>query len=104
MFGEMLFPFFNAQSAAIFQPEAPRDRLTQLSAVRLLFLRVTMPLGILFASSSFLDLSTRQIYAIIGMVTVLSGLLHLFASFSQPDNDLLANKKQVTKKRKFRNL
>ena len=26
-----------------------------------------MPLGILFASSSFLDLSTRQIYAIVGM-------------------------------------
>jgi len=93
LFGGMVFPLFNAQSAAIFQREAPRDRLTQLSAVRLLFIRVTMPLGILFASSTFVDLSTRQIYAIVGMLIVLPGLFHLLASFSQPNKDLLINKK-----------
>lgn len=93
LFGGMVFPLFNAQSAAIFQREAPRDRLSQLSAVRLLFIRVTMPLGILFASSTFLDLSTRQIYAIVGMLIVLPGLFHLIASFSQPNKDLLTNKK-----------
>ncbi|MFM9533255.1 MFS transporter [Lysinibacillus sp. IITD104] len=93
LLGGMVFPLFNAQSAAIFQREAPRDRLTQLSAVRLLFIRVTMPLGILFASSTFLDLSTRQIYAIVGMLIVLPGLFHLLASFSQPNKDLLTNKK-----------
>ena len=93
LFGGMVFPLFNAQSAAIFQREAPRDRLTQLSAVRLLFIRVTMPLGILFASSTFLDLSTRQIYAIVGILIVLPGLFHLLASFSQPNKDLLTNKK-----------
>ncbi|WP_286923708.1 MULTISPECIES: MFS transporter [Lysinibacillus] len=93
LFGGMVFPLFNAQSAAIFQREAPRDRLTQLSAVRLLFIRVTMPLGILFASSTFLNLSTRQIYAIVGMLIVLPGLFHLLASFSQPNKDLLTNKK-----------
>lgn len=91
LFGGMLFPLFNAQSAAIFQREAPRDRLTQLSAVRLLFLRVTMPLGILFASSSFLELSTRQIYAIVGMTIVLPGLFYLFVS--KPKNELLSNQK-----------
>ncbi|MDQ0218778.1 MFS transporter [Peribacillus cavernae] len=96
LFGGMLFPLFNAQSAAIFQREAPRNRLTQLSAVRLLFLRVTMPLGILFASSSFFDLSTRQTYAIVGIVIVLPGLLCLFASASQPENNLLEKKKQKT--------
>jgi len=96
LFGGMLFPLFNAQSAAIFQREAPRDRLTQLSAVRLLFLRVTMPLGILFASSSFFDVSTRQIYAIVGMVIVLPGLFYFFDSFSQSHNNLLTNKKQKT--------
>lgn len=93
LFGGMVFPLFNAQSAAIFQREAPRDRLTQLSAVRLLFIRVTMPLGILFASSTFVDLSTRQIYAIVGMLIVLPGLFHLLASFPQPNKDLLTNKK-----------
>ncbi|UNT53840.1 MFS transporter [Lysinibacillus capsici] len=93
LFGGMVFPLFNAQSAAIFQREAPRDRLTQLSAVRLLFIRVTMPFGILFASSTFLDLSTRQIYAIVGMLIVLPGLFHLIASFSQPNKNLLTNKK-----------
>ncbi|WP_339280145.1 MFS transporter [Lysinibacillus sp. FSL P2-0066] len=93
LLGGMVFPLFNVQSAAIFQREAPRDRLTQLSAVRLLFIRVTMPLGILFASSTFLDLSTRQIYAIVGMLIVLPGLFHLLASFSQPNKDLLTNKK-----------
>lgn len=46
-----------------------------------------------FASSTFLDLSTRQIYAIVGMLIVLPGLFHLLASFSQPNKDLLTNKK-----------
>jgi hypothetical protein len=94
LFGGILFPFFNARSAAIFQREAPRDRLTQLSAVRLLFLRVTMPLGIAFASSTFLDLSTRQGYGIIGLIIVLPGLFYLFAS--QSENKMLVNKKQIT--------
>lgn len=94
LFGGMLFPLFNAQSAATFQREAPSDRLTQLSAVRLLFLRITMPLGILFASSSFFGLSIRQIYAIVGIVIVLPGLFYFFASSFQSDNGLLANKKR----------
>lgn len=95
LLGGVLFPLFNAQSAAIFQREAPRDRLSQLSAVRLLFLRITMPLGILFASSSFLDLSTRQIYVIVGLAIVLSGLFYLVTSLSEPNN-ALTNKKQKT--------
>lgn len=74
LLGGLLFPLFNAQSAAIFQTEAPRERLSQLSSVRLLFLRITMPLGILFASSSFFGLSTRLSYLIIGMIIVLAGL------------------------------
>ena len=94
LFGGTLFPLFNAQSAAIFQREAPRDRLTQLSAVRLLFLRVTMPLGILFASSSLFDLSIRHIYMIIGFVIVLPGLFYFFTSFSKSKNDLLLNSYQ----------
>lgn len=92
LFGGMLFPLFNAQSAAIFQREAPRDRLTQLSAVRLLFLRVTMPLGILFASSSFLDLSTRQIYLIVGLTIVVPGLFYLVVSPSKSKKELLKKK------------
>ncbi|KZE69088.1 MFS transporter [Fictibacillus phosphorivorans] len=74
LLGGLLFPLFNAQSAAIFQTEAPRERLSQLSSVRLLYLRITMPLGILFASSSFLEISTRLSYLIIGMIIVLAGL------------------------------
>lgn len=92
LFGGMLFPLFNAQSAAIFQREAPRDRLTQLSAVRLLFLRVTMPLGILFASSSFLDLSTRQIYLIVGLTIVVPGLFYIVVSPSKSKKELLKKK------------
>lgn len=86
-FGGMLFPLFNAQSAAIFQREAPRERLTQLSSLRLLFLRVTMPLGIVFASSSsFLDLSTRAIYAIVGMLIVLPGLYYFLGTILKSNN------------------
>lgn len=96
LFGGILFPLFNAQSAAIFQREAPRDRLTQLSAVRLLFLRVTMPLGILFASSGFLDLSTRQTYGIIGIVIILPGLYFLFALNFHKGNGMGMNKEQKT--------
>ncbi|MGD7043129.1 MFS transporter [Jeotgalibacillus proteolyticus] len=96
LFGGMLFPLFNAQSAAIFQRESPRDRLTQLSAVRLLFLRVTMPLGILFASSTFLGLSTRHIYMIVGAAIVLPGLYYLFSTLLRSESRLLANNKQKT--------
>ena len=80
LFGGILFPLFNAQSAAIFQKTAPRDRLAQLSAVRLLFLRIAMPLGILFASLPFLTLTIRHTYIGIGCVIVLPGLYYLTAS------------------------
>ncbi len=93
-FGGLLFPLFNAHSAAIFQREAPRERLTQLSAVRLLFLRVTMPLGILFASYTSLD--TRQMYAAAGMMIVLPGLYFLITSFSQRDKAMLSSGKTKT--------
>jgi len=80
LMGGILFPLFNAQSAAIFQREAPRDRLAQLSAVRFLFLRVTMPLGILFASLPFLTLNIRHVYIGIGSLIILPGLYYLIAS------------------------
>ena len=80
LFGGILFPLFNAQSAAIFQKTAPRDRLAQLSAVRLLFLRVAMPLGIVFASLPFLSLTIRHVYIGIGLIIVLPGLYYLTAS------------------------
>jgi hypothetical protein len=94
LFGGILFPLFNAQNVAIFQREAPRNRLTQLSAVRLLFIRVTMPLGILFASSSIVDLSTRHTYLIVGAVIVLPGLYYFVTSFFRPDSRLLTQEKQ----------
>ncbi|MDQ0175447.1 MFS transporter [Bacillus chungangensis] len=94
--GGILFPFFHSQSAALFQREAPRERLTQLSAVRLLFIRVTMPLGILFASTAFLDLSLRQTYAVVGMVILLPGLFYFFFSNVQSEKDMFSNNKQKT--------
>lgn len=94
--GGILFPFFHSQSAALFQREAPRERLTQLSTVRLLFIRVTMPLGILFASTAFLDLSIRQTYAIVGMVILLPGLFYFFFSNVQSEKDMFSNNKQKT--------
>lgn len=78
LLGGMLFPLFNARSAAIFQQEAPRDRLFQLNAVRLLFHRATKPLGILFASTVFL--STRQIYLIVGMLILIPGVFYFLFS------------------------
>ncbi|MGE7943950.1 MFS transporter [Lysinibacillus xylanilyticus] len=87
LIGGVLFPLFNSQSAAIFQSQAPKERLAQLSAVRLLFLRVTMPIGIVFASTSFFDLSTRQAYGIVGLAIVLPGLFYLF--FFKTINNIL---------------
>ncbi|SFD40581.1 Major Facilitator Superfamily protein [Bacillus sp. 491mf] len=83
LFGGIAFPLFNAQSAAVFQREAPKDRLPQLSAVRLLFLRITMPIGIVFASSSFLHMNIRQTYGIAGLIIILPGLFYLFSSLFQ---------------------
>ncbi|MFJ7729646.1 MFS transporter [Neobacillus sp. NPDC097160] len=94
--GGLLFPLFNSQSAAIFQRDAPRDRLAQLSAVRLLFLRITMPLGILFASTSLLDLSTRQIYLIVGTGIILPGFFYLFTSLSKIQSSSMKNPNQKT--------
>lgn len=91
LFGGMLFPLFNAQNAAIFQREAPRERLTQLSAVRLFFFRVTMPIGILFASSAFIDISTRLTYLIIGMIIVLPALFYFFTSLLQTKGSIEHN-------------
>jgi hypothetical protein len=93
LIGGMLFPLFNAQSAAIFQREAPRERSSQLSSVRLLFLRVTMPLGILFASSTFLGISTRLSYLTIGIIIVLPGLFYFISTLISkntvlPENNL----------------
>jgi MFS family permease len=88
LIGGVLFPLFNAQSSAIFQREAPRDRLTQLSALRLLFIRVTMPLGILFASSSLLPLTSRDTYLLVGFVIALPGLYYLVTSFTRPREQL----------------
>ncbi|NMH68307.1 MFS transporter [Bacillus sp. RO3] len=92
--GGILFPLFNAQNAAIFQKEAPKDRLTQLSAVRLLFIRVTMPLGILFASSSIVDFSTRHAYLIVGSAIVLPGLYYFATTFFKPNSRFLTREKQ----------
>ena len=75
LFGGILFPLFNAQSAALFQKKAPRDRLAQLSSVRLLFLRITMPFGILFASA---PITNRMAYLIVGLGIVLPGLYYVF--------------------------
>ena len=91
LMGGILFPLFNAQSAAIFQREAPRNRLAQLSAVRLFFLRVTMPLGILFASLPFLTLNIRHVYIGIGSLIILPGLYYLIASY-QPKKTLIPEK------------
>ncbi|MBN3554673.1 MFS transporter [Fictibacillus nanhaiensis] len=87
--GGLLFPLFNAQSAALFQRNAPRDRLSQLSAVRLLFLRITMPLGILFASNSYLDIDTRMTYFFIGVIIAVPGVYYLICTLIQnKDHDL----------------
>ncbi|WP_419881607.1 MFS transporter [Peribacillus sp. B-H-3] len=94
LFGGMLFPLFNAQSAAIFQKEAPRERLSQLSAVRLMFFRITTPLGILFASSHFIHFSSREIYLIVGTLIAGPGLFYLITSFREKNNNLLDAKTQ----------
>ncbi|MCM3743239.1 MFS transporter [Sporosarcina luteola] len=91
LMGGILFPLFNAQSAAIFQREAPRDRLAQLSAVRMLFMRVSMPLGILFASLPFLTLNIRHVYIGIGFIIILPGLYYLIASL-QTKESLISDK------------
>lgn len=83
LFGGIMLPFFNVQSAAIFQQYAPRDRLSQLSSVRLLFLRITMPLGILFATVTILEI--RHILLIIGCCIFVPGIYHLIRSLMQSE-------------------
>ncbi|MFD0048074.1 MFS transporter [Actinomycetes bacterium NPDC127524] len=97
LFGGTLFPLFNAHSAAIFQKEAPRERLSQLSAVRLLFLRITTPLGILFSSSQFIHFSSREIYLIVGTLIAAPGLFYFFSAFREKENNLLDVQNSVKK-------
>lgn len=91
LMGGLLFPLFNAQSAAIFQRDSPKERLAQLSAVRLLFLRLTMPLGILFASLPFLNVNIRHLYIGIGLLIVVPGCYYLITSF-QSEKTLILGK------------
>ncbi|MFT8320987.1 MAG: MFS transporter [Bacillus sp. (in: firmicutes)] len=86
LFGGIAFPLFNVQCAAIFQKEAPKNRLAQLSSVRLLMMRAMMPLGILFASTSLFSLTIRENYFIIGMIILLPASLFLLFSFRKIDN------------------
>ncbi|MEH7108135.1 MFS transporter [Bacillus sp. JJ1764] len=95
LLGGVLFPLYNSQSAAIFQQKAPRERLSQLSSVRLLFLRVTMPLGILFASSPLLEISTRLSYLLIGTFIVLPGIYYFITTLIGYVSEL--KEKKVTK-------
>jgi hypothetical protein len=81
LFGGIMFPLFNAQSASYFQQYAPRDRLSQLSAVRLFFLRITMPFGILFASVSMMEV--RFVFFIIGACIFIPGTYYLIKSLIQ---------------------
>ncbi|RDI45521.1 MFS transporter [Falsibacillus pallidus] len=82
LFGGICFPLFNAQSSALFQKLAPKERLSQLSSIRLLFIRVGMPLGILFATlCSSIGSSERMIYGIIGLVILIPALYSYFQSF-----------------------
>ncbi|MBH0155317.1 MFS transporter [Fictibacillus sp. 5RED26] len=96
LLGGILFPMFNAQSSALFQQKAPRERLTQLSAVRLLFLRITMPLGILFASSSFLGMSTRMTYLLIGVIIAVPGIYYLIRTRLQIDDNAIEDQVKRT--------
>ncbi|GAF19530.1 hypothetical protein JCM19046_4188 [Bacillus sp. JCM 19046] len=84
LFGGIAFPFFNAQSAAIFQRLAPKERLAQLSAVRLLFLRASMPLGIVFATLSAPFLSIRAVYVCVGLLIIVPGLVYLHRVLKKP--------------------
>jgi hypothetical protein len=92
LLGGVLFPLYNAQSAAIFQFKAPRERLSQLSSIRLLFLRVTMPLGILFSSSTLLGINTRLSYLLIGTIIVLPGICYFLISLIRNDSVVPNNK------------
>jgi len=94
--GGVFFPLYNAQSAAIFQNKAPRERLSQLSSVRLLFLRVTMTLGILFASSTLLEINTRLSYLLIGILIVLPGVFYFIITLIGFDGRLIKNKASKT--------
>ncbi|WP_433750380.1 MFS transporter [Falsibacillus pallidus] len=82
LFGGICFPLFNAQSSALFQKLAPEERLSQLSSIRLLFIRVGMPLGILFATvCSSIGSPERMIYGIIGLIILIPALYSYFQSF-----------------------
>lgn len=84
LFGGIAFPFFNAQSAAVFQRLAPKERLAQLSAVRLLILRASMPLGILFATLSASFLSIRAVYVCVGLIIIVPGLYVIVRLLRKP--------------------
>jgi hypothetical protein len=53
-----------------------------------------MPLGILFASSSIFDLSTRQTYFNVGSGIVLPGLYYFVISLLRPDSRLLTQEEK----------
>ncbi|PFP52053.1 MFS transporter [Priestia megaterium] len=79
--GGVCFPFFNVHQTTIYQKSIPTHLMGQIFSVRLFLIRVTMPLGVLFAGQ-VVDLSgTRLLYMVIGSLIIIPALFALALPF-----------------------
>ncbi len=68
-------PCFHVLSTSIYQRTVPNHLLGRVFSVRLLIIRSTMPLGVLFASLCAGSVGIRPIFALIGGITCLPAVL-----------------------------
>ncbi|MET1194009.1 MFS transporter, partial [Bacillus licheniformis] len=92
--GGVCFPFFNVHQTTIYQKTIPTHLMGQIFSVRLFLIRVTMPLGVLFAGQ-VVDLSgTRLLYMVIGSLIIIPALFALtlpFFSFLNEEKEEFSN-------------
>ncbi|MFD3448353.1 MFS transporter [Microbacteriaceae bacterium 4G12] len=81
MMGGIFFPFFNVYNTTLYQKKVPNHLAGQIFSVRLFFIRVSMPLGILFAGQFVEPLGVRTLYMIIGLLIVIPALIASIVPF-----------------------
>lgn len=95
----LFFPFFGAQSVALYQKTVPNELVGQIFSVRLLIIRSTMPLGILFAGQLGDIIGVRYIYIIVGgLICLVASITLVFPYFRFLGNQTLINSNNTLEK------
>lgn len=74
-------PFFHVHSTSLYQRNVPNRLLGRVFSVRLLIIRVTMPLGVWLGSQLGESLGIRPIFTVMGLIICAASLLGMMLPY-----------------------